>query len=121
MKKLIALILSLILLSLSLVSCFNPIGIIEGIVDPTRKEREYHDLVSETKDIIDDIGDDIYNNWYDAIYRDKFNGDINEAISQALKDNKHNIEMVYENNEQIKELYSEVRTLCTHTTITTCT
>ena len=61
MKKILSLILVLVVIVSALSSCGS-----------SKKEKEFHDIVLETQDLLDEVADDIYSNWYDCIYNDKF-------------------------------------------------
>ena len=73
------------------------------------EEQEFYNLVDETKDLLDIVADDIYSNWYDAIYKDKFNDNINLAILAAQIDNEENLATIEENTTEIKNLYKQVK------------
>ena len=75
----------------------------------TQKTQEFYDLVCATQELLDIVADDIYTNWYDAIYKKKYNSDIDTAIYYALLDNSENIDTIELNNETIKDLYKKIR------------
>ena len=73
------------------------------------KEAEFYDTVVESQGLLDNLADDIYNNWYDAIYNDKFNNDINEAIQAAFDEHEDDLDIIFENDRLITDLYKDVR------------
>lgn len=70
---------------------------------------EFYEAVVESQTRMDIVADDIYDYWYDAIYNDKYSGNINLAIAFALDDNSENIDFIKENETKIQSLYKEVR------------
>ena len=73
------------------------------------KVQAFYDKVVESQQCLDSVADDIYSYWYDAIYKDKYNGDINTAILYAQLDNSENLAKIEENESEIQSLYKEVR------------
>ena len=69
----------------------------------------FYDSVVASQKCLDETADDIYSYWYDAIYKDKYLGNINYAIAAALDDNKTNLETIEANEPIIQSLYKEVR------------
>ena len=69
----------------------------------------FYETVKESQDCLDAVADDIYSYWYDAIYKDKYYGSIDLAISYALDDNKENLDTIEANELIIKPLYKEIR------------
>lgn len=61
--------------------------------------------------ILEEIANDIKSYWYASIYEDKYNGDIDDAVAQALKDHKENIETVKNNKENITKNYNKIKYL----------
>ena len=107
MKKILKLcIVAMLVVStvLSTASC----GIISGILR-NDKETEFYNTVLESQGLLDELADDIYENWYDAIYNDKFDSDINKAIAAAFKEHEADLEIIYENDDIIVDLYKDIR------------
>ncbi len=73
------------------------------------KVQAFYDKVVESQQCLDIVADDIYSYWYDAIYEDKYNGDINKAILYAQLDNSENLAKIEANESEIQSLYKEVR------------
>lgn len=99
MKKIVslALALSMLLCAFALSSC-----------DSYQKEKEFYNLVDETKDLLDVVADDIYSYWYDCIYEKKYS-DVSVAVAYAQVDNAQNINTIKDNTVKIKNLYQEVK------------
>lgn len=99
MKKIVslALALSMLLCAFALSSC-----------DSHQKEKEFYNLVDETKDLLDVVADDIYSYWYDCIYEKKYS-DVSVAVAYAQVDNAQNINTIKDNTVKIKNLYQEVK------------
>ena len=53
--------------------------------------QSFYDKVVESQQCVDIVADDIYSYWYDAIYDDKYSGDINKAILYAHLNNSENL------------------------------
>ena len=96
MKKALSILLVLSFLLATLSSC--------GLLNSTKKEEQFYDLVSETQELLDIVADDIYSNWYACIYKDKFSESIDVAIASAMLDNQDNLDQIEENNANIKKL-----------------
>lgn len=77
--------------------------------DTQEKITAFYDTVVESQTCMDELADDIYIYWYDAIYKDKYRGDINLAIAYAQAANSENLEMIEANEPKIQSLYKEVR------------
>lgn len=75
----------------------------------SEKITEFHEVVTESQKLLDEVADDIYSYWYDAIYEDKYYGSISIAVATAKSDNKANLATIDENEPIIKELYKEIR------------
>lgn len=73
------------------------------------KVGEFHTAVVQSQEYLDEIADDIYRYWYDAIYEDKYGGNITLAVYYAKQANAENLEAVETNEANIRELYKEVR------------
>lgn len=73
------------------------------------KVKAFYDKVVESQQCLDIVADDIYSYWYDAIYEDKYSGDINKAILYAQLDNSENLAKIEANESEIQSLYKEVR------------
>lgn len=58
---------------------------------------------------LEDIANEIRNYWHDSIFEDKYEGDINKAIEQALNDNQETIEKVKKEKEKISKSYNNIR------------
>ena len=99
-----------ILLCLSTTACGLG-GIVPAPTEDTKlvKVNEFYELVCESQALLDEVADDIYNNWHAAIYKDKFNENINIAIASALSDNKENIDEIERLDGEITALFKEVR------------
>ncbi len=94
----------LLLMAICLPMCF-----FAGCDSGGDKVSEFYDTVVESQSHLDIIADRIYSYWYDAIYNDKYLGDINIAISSALSASSDNVDFVTSNEEKIQALYKEVR------------
>lgn len=107
MKKIIALCLTLAVI-FSLCACGSSSG---GSFANLEKEdlSEFHEKVSESQTLLDDVADDIYTNWYDAIYNDKFSEDINIAIASARVDHEDDLERIEELDSEISDLFKKVK------------
>ncbi len=73
------------------------------------KVKQFYDAVVASQEKLDTVADDIYNCWYDAIYNDKYRGDINVAIAYAEDENSENLAFIETNEQTIQSLYKEVR------------
>ena len=80
-----------------------------GTGNETAKVQEFYELVLKTQECLDEVADDIYTYWYDAIYKDKYSGNINLAILAARVDNEVNLNLIETNDATINTLYKEVR------------
>lgn len=80
-----------------------------GACGKEKKVQAFYDKVAESQQCLDIVADDIYSYWYDAIYEDKYNGDINKAILYAQLDNSENLAKIEANESEIQSLYKEVR------------
>lgn len=108
MKKLIALILTLSCILALFVGCNSSEKSDSDDSNGRAKENEFHDLVADTQELLDEYADDIYSCWYDYIYEDEYSS-VDAAILAAMIENSSNIEAIEANNEAIKELYKDVR------------
>ncbi len=70
---------------------------------------QYYTTVYKSKELIDVVADDYYSYWYDAIYNDKYSGNINIALAYANIDNEDNIKKIKENDRTISDLYKKVK------------
>ena len=71
--------------------------------------QKFYDKVKESQELIDNYADDIYQCWYEAIYKDKYLGDINVAIAYATLLNEDSITAIEQKDKVISELYSEIK------------
>lgn len=71
--------------------------------------QSFYNKVIESQQCLDIVADDIYSYWYDAIYEDKYGGDINKAILYAQLENSENLDKIKANESEIQSLYKEVR------------
>ena len=110
MKKYLSLLLALAI-AFSLAACGSDAGKKPAeTTDPTQQYlEEFHEKVSESQELLDTVADDIYSNWYDAIYKDKFNENINSAILAAQIDNAENLEKIETLDGEIAELFKKVK------------
>lgn len=104
-KKFLALLLALFVV-LSVSACGDDAA---ETSSPTNNLADFHAKVSECQELLDTVADDIYSNWYDAIYKDKFNEDINTAILMAQLDNAENIEQIEALDASIATLFKLVK------------
>lgn len=104
MKKFIALFLVLVTFGVVMTGCIGT-GSSE---DSKEKESSFHNKVEETQELLDEYADDIYRCWYDYIYNKKYSS-VDSAILAAMLENSSNIDQIEANNEEITELYKEVR------------
>lgn len=77
--------------------------------DESSKITQFYDAVKESQTKLDTVADDIYSCWYDAIYKDKYSGNINIAILTAQVNNSENLEFIESNEATIQSLYKELR------------
>lgn len=82
----------------SLTACNNTVDI-----------RKFYDKVVESQACLDEVADDIYSYWYDAIYKDKYSGNINTAIYMARINNSDNLSTIELNEPEMQSLYKKVR------------
>ena len=80
-----------------------------GACGKEKKVQTFYEKVVESQQCLNIVADDIYSYWYDAIYKDKYNGDINTAILYAQLDNSENLAKIETNESEIQSLYKEVR------------
>ena len=97
MKKIIVAVLSLAM-ALSLIGCGE-----------AKKVNAFHGKVTEVQNLLDSVADDIYSNWYDAIYKDKFNEDINLAIAAAIADHESDLDQIEELDAEIADLFKAIK------------
>ena len=110
-KKLIALTLALVCLTLSMSSCATlTIGtlLFSSLANSNNDVEEFYELVSENKELLDIYADDIYSCWYDYVYEDEYSS-VDSALIAAMADNYDNIERIEENNKKIKDLYKDAK------------
>ena len=74
----------------------------------TQKEEEFHNLVDETKELLDIVADDIYSYWYDCIYNDKYLENITYAVACAQSDNEANLNSIEENTTKINPINANI-------------
>ncbi len=100
MKKIVYIVtvLLLVVMTCSFVGCGKKQKIEKAV-------QEFYDAVLESQEKLDTLADAIYDNWYDAIYDDKYRGDINIAIAYAFSDNEATVDEIKANDETIKTLY----------------
>lgn len=103
MKKLVCLLLVLCGILFAMTGCLSG-----GGGERNEKETQFHDLVAETQECLDEYADDIYSCWYDYIYEDEYSS-IDSAILAAMLMNTENSKTIKANNETIKNLYSELK------------
>ena len=103
MKKIVSVVLALSMLFCAFVLSSCDIKLKNTI------EKDFYNLVDETKELLDIVADDIYSNWYDAIYKDEFNENIDLAIIAAKSDNAKNLDTIEGNTTKIKELYKQIK------------
>ena len=48
----------------------------------------FYEKVSQSQQYLDSLADDIYSYWYDAVYKDKYNGNIDTFLS-AMDDSMY--------------------------------
>ena len=83
--------------------------LLAGCGGETNDLEEFYSKVSESQKCLDIVADDIYTCWYDAIYKDKYFGDINMAIANAQSTNSTNLDKIEANESEIQALYKKVR------------
>ena len=101
-----------ILLTLAIIFSFSACGAVtpRETTSPDKQNlTKFHEKVSESQELLDTVADDIYSNWYDAIYKDKFNEDINTAIMMAQLDNSENLDKIETLDAEIAELFKLVK------------
>ena len=70
----------------------------------------YFDNCSE----LENIANDIKSYWYDSIVENKYNGDINVAIQQALQDNDSKVQNQKKNHISMQSSYNQIMKLKCH-------
>lgn len=75
----------------------------------SKKLQEFYTTVKQSQEYLDIVADDIYTYWYDAIYKDKYGGNVSLAVYYAQTDNEENIAAIEANEPKIQTLYKEVR------------
>lgn len=114
--KLCAIFLILATVTLSTTSCgFLTAGLFESILGEgdgdgeLSAEEEFYQLVYDTKLLIDRVSLSVSDNWHSAVYENGFNGDINQAISEAKQNEEAAILTIEQNSQRISELYRQLR------------
>ena len=102
MKKFILFVLILCISAAALTSCF-PLNLLSE-----NKASEFHDLVTETQVLLDEYADDIYTCWYNYVYENEYSS-VDDALLDAILMNSDNISNIKAKNEEITELYKNVR------------
>lgn len=77
--------------------------------DNSSKISEFYDKISESQEFLDTVADALYSNWYDAIYKDKFNDDINVAIASAMIDHEDDLALIESLDTEISELFGAIK------------
>jgi len=106
MKKMMVGLLALAL-SVGIIGCSG--GKSEEKSIRSKQMSEFYEKVSESQELLDSVADDVYSNWYDAIYKDKFNDDINLAIVSARIDHKDDLDKIETLDEEITKLFKKVK------------
>lgn len=57
---------------------------------------------------LESISYDVKSYWYDSIHEDKYNGDINEAVNQALEDNKVKVQNQKDKYDSMRTSYTKI-------------
>ena len=57
---------------------------------------------------LEKIANEVQSYWYDSIFENKYNGDVNEAIKQALEDNKVKVQNQKDGYDNMKTSYTEI-------------
>lgn len=57
---------------------------------------------------LEKIANEVKTYWYDSIHEDKYNGDINEAIEQALEDNQVKVQNQKDNYDSMRTSYTKI-------------
>lgn len=83
--------------------------IFAGCANEDSKLNRFYEAVTESQTKLDTVADDIYSCWYDAIYNEKYSGDINTAIATAQVINSENIDFIELNEATIQSLYKDLR------------
>lgn len=96
----------LMLVGILLVSCLF-VGC--GTANNKANIEEFYETVTASQNCLDEVADDIYSYWYDAIYEDKYGGNINLAIAKAQADNEINLNSIEQYDITIKDLYKKIR------------
>ena len=98
-----------LLLVLLLAGCFALCACDQQGGEQVSSTQNFYDTVKESQEYLDRIGDAIYSCWYDAIYNDKYSGNINAAIAYARVSNSDAIDKVEENDSLIKDYFSDAK------------
>lgn len=101
MKKFFAIILTFTLLICS-AGCSNSNS-------NSNKLTAFYNKVSESQQLLDAVADTIYSNWYDAVYKDKFNKNINSATNFALLLHSNDLERIESLEIEIKDLFKSLK------------
>lgn len=106
MKKIVSLLLVIVLLvcAFALSACEA-----DDTQDKMSNEKNFHFLVDSSKFCLDNVAGDIYEYWFDAIFENKYGGDIDEAVNSAYSDNESFVEVIKNNDEVIQKLYNEIK------------
>lgn len=72
------------------------------------KVEETYKCLVKTTDILDEVADTIYNYWHDAVYKGKYLGNIDYALSLAQIINEDRNKQVIENNKELSSAVSEL-------------
>lgn len=75
----------------------------------TEKVGNFYGLVVQSQECLDKVADDIYAYWYDAIYGNKYGGNISLAVYWAKQDNEENLTTIEANEVSIQAVYKEIK------------
>ncbi len=104
-----------LMLTFAVLLCFLTVFTVSGCTITSKTDEEnksvenFYYTVYESKELLDIVADDYYSYWYDAIYNDKYNGDIDIALDTAEIANEENINRIIENDKIIYSAYKEVK------------
>ncbi len=84
-------------------------SMLTGCDDDKKKVSEFYNAVMQSHTLLCEVSDDVHDYWRDAIYNDKYSGDINIAINAALDDNEDKVNLIAAMDPSIRELYKEIK------------
>lgn len=109
MKKIVSLLLVIVLLVCAFALSACEVDDVDDTPREMSNEEKLYRIVVSSQFFLNEVADRIYENWYECIFEHKYGGDIDEAVNSALSFDEAIIKILKENDEDIKELYKEVK------------